>query len=72
MLVGRHNPEARAVLDELLDRYVAFRPDELMPASLRVPPLSAMGSPVELANRFGGVQRMRSAVSAPHDEMHAA
>ena len=68
----QYSPEARAILDELLDKYAAFGPGELTPASLRVPPLSAMGSPVELANRFGGVEQLRSAISALHDELYAA
>lgn len=68
----QYSPEARAILNELLDKYAAFGPDELTPASLRVPPLSDMGSPVELANRFGGAERMRSAISALHNELYAA
>ena len=34
----QYSPEARAILDELLDKYAVFGPDELTPASLRVPP----------------------------------
>ena len=68
----QYSPEARAILDELLDKYAAFGPEELAPASLQVPPLSEMGSPVELANQFGGVEQLRSAISALHDELYAA
>lgn len=66
------SPEARVVLDELLDKYAAYGPGELGPASLRVPPLSTMGSPVELANRFGGPDALRSAIAALQDELYAA
>ena len=69
---GSANVFSRAVLDELLDKYAAFGPGELAPASLRVPPLSEMGSPVELANRFGGVEALREAIAALHDEIYAA
>ena len=66
------SPDARVVLDELLDKYAAYGPGELGPASLRVPPLSGMGSPVELANRFGGPEAMRTAIAALQDELYAA
>jgi len=69
---AQFSAEARAVLDELLDKYSAFGPDELATASLRVPPLSEMGSPVELANRFGGVDALRTAIEELHDQLYAA
>jgi len=66
----RFGPDARAVLEELLDKYAAFGPGELAPASLRVPPLSAMGSPVELAGRFGGSEALSEAIVALRDELY--
>ena len=65
-------PEARAVLDELLDKYAAFGLDEVSTASLQVPPLSELGSPVELARRFGGADQLRSAISELADRLYAA
>ena len=65
-------PEARAVLDELLDKYASHGPGELAPTALRVPPLSDMGSPVELAGRFGGGPAMNDAIAALRDELYAA
>lgn len=65
-------PEARRVLDELLDKYAAFGPDELAPASLRVPPISDLGSPVELADKFGGVEHLRAAIDELRDLLYAA
>jgi type I restriction enzyme R subunit len=49
-------PEAaREVLDVLLDRYATAGIDEIAsPDVLQVPPLSTMGSPAEIADRFGG------------------
>lgn len=68
----QYSTDAREVLDELLGKYVAFGPDELAPASLRVPPISEMGSPVELAKRFGGPEALRSAIEGLRDELYAA
>ncbi|WP_370327716.1 EcoAI/FtnUII family type I restriction enzme subunit R [Euzebya sp.] len=68
----RFSADARMVLDALLDKYAEHGPDELTPAALRVPPLADLGSPVELANRFGGVDALRSAISELHDQLYAA
>ena len=67
-----YSPEARAVLEELLDKYATFGPQQLSPAALRLPPMSEMGSAVELANRFGGVAGLRAAIAALEDEVYAA
>ena len=57
-------PEARDVLDELLVKYAAHGVDQLDDlAVLQVPPLSELGSPAELAARFGGVEELRAAVA---------
>lgn len=60
---ARYGPRARAVLDALLDKYA----DEgLVPVEdagiLRVAPLSALGTPVELVAQFGGAEGYRTAV----------
>jgi type I restriction enzyme R subunit len=68
----RFSPDARAVLEELLDKYAAFGPGQLVTASLQVPPLSEMGSPVELARRFGGTEALRDAITVLQAEIYAA
>ncbi len=51
---------ARAVIDVLLDRYAERGVGEITLAALRVPPLSRRGTPIELAEAFGGPASMRS------------
>lgn len=59
----RFSPEARVVLEELLEKYAEFGPRQLDDLEvLEVPPLSQLGSPVEIASRFGGAEVMRTAV----------
>jgi type I restriction enzyme R subunit len=55
--------QARAVLDALLDKYAdeGVVPAEDM-AVLRVQPLNALGTPMELVNRFGGKDAFVAAV----------
>jgi type I restriction enzyme R subunit len=64
--------EARAVLEELLDKYAEHGPSELSPAALQVPPISELGSPVELAQHFGGAEALRKAIAGLQDQLYAA
>jgi type I restriction enzyme R subunit len=56
-------PEARAILEELLEKYSDHGIAQLDDLHvLEVPPLSEYGSPVEIATRFGGPDQLRKAV----------
>ncbi len=57
-------PAARLALEELLQKYAEYgigQLDDLK--SLQVPPLSELGSPAEIAARFGSTEALRAAVS---------
>ena len=70
---ARHGPEARAILGELLDKYAAYGTDEfVIPDALRVPPLAAHGTPVEIARHFGGAAGLRAAVTELQALLYAA
>lgn len=60
--LGTFPPEARRLLDVVLDQYVAHGPEELDPHVLQVDPLAAEGSVTELVGRFGGATRFRAAL----------
>jgi type I restriction enzyme R subunit len=69
----RYRPEAREVLEELLDKYADHGIGELDDLSvLQVPPLVALGSPSEIAGRFGGGEALRKAVAALRTLLYAA
>ncbi|WP_181727249.1 EcoAI/FtnUII family type I restriction enzme subunit R [Streptomyces sp. PT12] len=55
-------PEARTVLDALLDKFVEHGASELSASALRVPPIRKMGTVSQLAKRFGGVQDLHHAI----------
>ncbi len=55
-------PAAREVLEYLLDKYAEYGITELEnPGVLQVPPLSSLGTPVEIARRFGSPKEWREA-----------
>lgn len=64
-----YTPAARAILDELLDKYadVGLRELTNLPLTLRVPPLDTHGSVSEIAALFGGADKLKAAV----DQMQA-
>ena len=55
-------PDARQILEMILDKYAEHGPGDLDPQVLRVPLLSEEGSVVEIASRFGGSGAMLSAL----------
>lgn len=65
----KYGPQARAVLDALLDKYASEGITSVEdPAVLRVQPISDLGTPVQLVDHFGGkdgyVQALRELESA--------
>jgi type I restriction enzyme, R subunit len=66
-------PEARAVLNDLLDKYAEHGISQLDdPRVLEVPPLDRHGTVVEIANRFGGSEGLRTAISELEELLYAA
>lgn len=57
-------PAAREILDILLDKYADFGIGEFdnLISALQVPPFSEFGTPLEIAERFGGPLEMRHAI----------
>lgn len=56
-------PEARKILDEILDKYVDHGTAQFkVPDILKVPPISEHGNVLEIAERFGGPDQLRTAV----------
>ena len=58
-----YQPEAREVLAQLLDKYAQHGISQLDDLGvLEVPPISALGSPSEIAERFGSATGLKDAV----------
>ena len=60
----KFSPEARQVLDELLEKYAEHGDAQfVLPDVLKVPPISTHGQPAEIIKLFGGPDRLRRAVN---------
>ena len=59
----RYGPEARQILDELLEKYAEHGNAQfVLPDVLHVPPLSGHGTIREISAAFGGPEKLRQAV----------
>lgn len=65
-------PAARQVLGYLLDKYAEHGAELEDLAVLEVPPLSSLGTPAEIADRFGSPEALRSAVSRLSELVYVA
>ncbi len=69
----RYGPEARAILDDLLDKYAAYGAAQfVIPDALKVPPISEYGNVREIVGLFGGAERLRQAVDELQTLLYAA
>jgi type I restriction enzyme R subunit len=69
----QYSPEARAVLNELLEKYAEHGTAQfLIPDVLKVPPISERGNVVEIARFFGGPEKLKEAVSELQTLLYAA
>lgn len=65
-------PEAREVLQQILDKYVEHGTGGFtVPGILKVAPLSSHGNVLEIADKFGGAARLRSAVDKLQSLLYA-
>jgi type I restriction enzyme R subunit len=68
-----HQPAAREVLSQLLEKYAEYGIDQLDDLGvLEVPPISALGSPAEIAGRFGSPAALREAVEELGELLYVA
>ena len=69
----QYGPEARAILDELLEKYAEYGVAQFaLPDVLELPPINQHGNVVEIARRFGGEDRLVEAVHQLQTLLYAA
>lgn len=69
----RYGPKARAILEELVEKYADHGSAQFtLPEVLEVPPLNRYGNVIEIARLFGGEQRLREAIEHLQTLLYAA
>jgi type I restriction enzyme R subunit len=70
---ARYAPEARAILDELLEKYAEHGAAQFaIPDVLKLPPIADHGNVGEIVRLFGGAQQLRDAVGELQALLYAA
>src|SRR6266851_445109 len=70
---GRYGPEARQILEDLLEKYAVYGDAQfVLPDVLKVPPLSAHGQVGDIVRLFGGADELRDAVNELQRHLYAA
>ncbi len=70
---AQYGPEARQILEDLLDKYTEHGATQFdVPEALEVPPINAFGNVIEIAKLFGGTQKLRAAVNELQALLYAA
>jgi len=69
----QYGPEARAILEDLLEKYAEHGVTEFnIPEALKVPPISERGNVSEIIGLFGTADILRQAVTELQAELYAA
>ena len=69
----QYGPEARVILDELLDKYADHGYAQfLIPDVLHLPPICEHGNVIEITRFFGGPEKLREAVTQLQNLLYAA
>ena len=69
----QYGPEARDVLNEMLEKYVEYGTAQFqIPEILKVPPISERGTIPQIAAFFGGAEKMRTAVNEMQSLLYAS
>ncbi|MDI7266918.1 MAG: DEAD/DEAH box helicase family protein [Myxococcota bacterium] len=69
----RFGPEARQILDELVDKYTEHGTAQfILPDVLEVPPINAHGTVLDIARHFGGESNLVEAVNRLQTLLYAA
>lgn len=72
-LFAAYGPEARQILDELVEKYAEYGDTQfVLPDVLKVPPISSHGQVSDIIRIFGNAERLRTAVNELQGYLYAA
>ncbi len=69
----RYGPEARQILDEILEKYAEHGMAQFkIPEILKIPPIADHGNVLEITEKFGDPNRLREALEEMQNLLYAA
>ena len=71
-LFAEYSEKAREVIDLIINKYVELGWNQLKPEVIQVEPIASKGNALEIANEFGGVEKLQLAIDRIQKWLYAA
>jgi type I restriction enzyme R subunit len=69
---AKFSEEAQEIIRIIIEKYIDFGLNQLKPEIITVEPISSKGNVVEIAKKFGGVEKFRKVIEEMQKELYAA
>ena len=69
---ANYSAKAREVLELIVEKYIDFGLSQIKPNIVLSPPISQLGSPIEIAKEFGGIEQLQRAIEELQVLLYAA
>ena len=71
-LFSEYSEGAREIIEIIISKYVDFGLDQLKPEIIQVEPISSKGNILEIADRFGGIDKFKILINELQKQLYAA
>ena len=71
-LFSNYSEGAREIIDLIISKYINFGLDQLKPEIIQVEPISSKGNIMEIAEKFGGIDKLKSVIEYLQKYLYAA
>lgn len=71
-LFSEYSEGAREIIEIIISKYVEFGLDQLKPEIIQVEPISSKGNILEIADRFGGIDKFKTLINELQKQLYAA
>lgn len=71
-LFSEYSEGAREIIEIIISKYVDFGLDQLKPEIIQVEPISSKGNILEIADRFGGIDKFKTLINELQKQLYAA
>ncbi|MCD4663863.1 MAG: hypothetical protein K8R68_01255, partial [Bacteroidales bacterium] len=71
-LFSEYSEGAREIIDIIISKYINFGLDQLKPEIIQVEPISSKGNIMEIAEKFGGIDKLKTVIEDIQKYLYAA
>lgn len=71
-IFAKYSEDAQEIINIIISKYIDFGLDQLKPEIITVEPISSKGNVMEIADKFGGIEELKSIIEELQKELYAA